>query len=509
MSSILQDSTILWAVALMVVLPAVVIGAGEIEERLRQRDSSFRAVLSVLRWTTIPLLAVWAVLTGLADVPESSAAVRLVATGLLLSAMVAGVIASRLLVTRVRQRRGAGDRGQVPQLLLALPRVAVVLVVAWVLLDRVWAVDLSAALTALGVTSLVVSFALQDTLSGLASGLLLLGDAPFSTGEWIRQGEIEGRVVDINWRSTRIENRDGDLVVIPNAELAATNLVNLDRPTRAHRVVVPVQVAYANPPTRARAMLLDAARSTPDVLDDPEPQARVVQIDDPLMGYEVHLWVDDVRIAPRVASDFGALVWYQSDRHDVPLPSPAYDLYVYDGVATQAAARPDQPEIRRRLRSSPLLKELDDSELDRLAAASQPAHFAENETILALSAPGTDLYVLWAGRARLVADGPDDEALDAGELRAGDMFGMLGHPARSGGAPRIIAVTDCEVVVVDGGAAAQVISRSPALSEAVQQIADTRQRRIERIVETSVQRRAAANGQRSDGADASDTATVD
>ncbi len=508
MSSILQDATVIWAIVLMVVLPAAVIGAGEVEERLRQRDSSFRPVLSMLRWVTIPFLAVWTVLTVLAGLRADNPAVRLVVTGVLLSAMLASISASRLVLTRVRDRRGADGRGQVPQLLLALPRVAVVLVVGWVLLDRVWGVDLSAALTALGVTSLVVSFALQDTLSGLASGLLLLSDAPFSTGDWIRHGELEGRVVDVNWRSTRIENRDGDLVVVPNAELAAAMLVNFDRPTRVHRVVVPVQVAYVNPPTRARAMLLDAARSTPGVLDDPEPRARIVQVDDPLMGYEVDLWVDDFRIAPRVSSEFGALVWYHSHRHDVPLPSPAYDLYVHDGVAAATAGEPDEAEIRRRLRVSPLLVELDDAELDQLATGARAARFAAHETMLALSASEADLYVRWAGRARLVA-GDEGDPLDAGELRAGDIFGRLGHPMRTEGAPRVTAVTDCEVVIVAGSAAAQVISRNTALSEAVQQIVSSRQRRIERVVERAAQRRAAANGQKRDSAAAPEARAVD
>ena len=48
---------------------------------------------------------------------------------------------------------------------------------------------------------------------------------------------------------------------------------------------VDVQVAYVNPPTLAKAMLLDAARNTPGVLEEPAPYVAVTQIDDPLMGY--------------------------------------------------------------------------------------------------------------------------------------------------------------------------------------------------------------------------------
>ena len=218
-----------------------------------------------------------------------------------------------------RKREGRGT----PQLLLALPRISLILITGWILIAGVWQVDLSAALTALGVTSLIISFALQDTLSGLAAGILLLSDQPFKTGDWITTGDTVGRVTDINWRTTRIETRDGSLVIVPNSELAGTIVTNHSAPHPLHRVSVEVSVAFVNPPTLAKDMLLDAALATPGVLLDPPPVVKVIMVDDPLMGYEAQMWIEDFKTAPQVESDFGALVWYQSHRHNVPLPSPA------------------------------------------------------------------------------------------------------------------------------------------------------------------------------------------
>ena len=99
------------------------------------------------------------------------------------------------------------------------------------------------------------------------------------------------------------------------------------------------------------------------------------------MGYEVELWIDDFAIAPQVESDFGSLVWYFSERQGVPLPSPAYDLYVYDGPDSLAASRPDRAEIRRRLRTSPLLDQLDIDDMGRLVASARPARFSSGEVV--------------------------------------------------------------------------------------------------------------------------------
>ncbi|MCB0969161.1 MAG: mechanosensitive ion channel family protein, partial [Ilumatobacter sp.] len=322
MSGVFRDPDAGYAAVLVVLLPLLIIGIGELEERLRQRDSPLRHPIAIVRTWVLPLFAVWTLLSVLFSSDGADVVLSLIATAFVIAAGAAALAALSIVVERVKARPRDGRRS-VPRLLLTLPRLLLILFIAWAVIAWVWNVDLSAALTALGVTSLVISFALQDTLGGIASGFTLLADQPFRPGDWINADGVEGRVVDTNWRSTRIQTRNGDLVIVPNGKLAGATITNYDEPARLHRVVVPVQVAYMNSPTDAKEMLLAAARSTPGVLEEPPPAAMVVQIDDPLMGYEVHLWIDDMAISPRVKSDFGSLVWYQSHRRGVPLPSPA------------------------------------------------------------------------------------------------------------------------------------------------------------------------------------------
>ena len=71
--------------------------------------------------------------------------------------------------------------------------------------------SIDAALTALGVTSLVISFALQDTLSGIASGFTLLADQPFSPGDWII-GDDDGVCVIPRDKAVEYTNRAMDVL---------------------------------------------------------------------------------------------------------------------------------------------------------------------------------------------------------------------------------------------------------------------------------------------------------
>ena len=480
MSGLFRDSSAAWVALLVIALPVLIIGIGEVEERLRQRDSDLRGAVAILRIWVVPLAALLVLGRTVFDLADDGPFARLVGTGLLLASGLAALSALTVVVGRLRTRPRQEGRRSLPRLLLAVPRLAVILTTAWILIAGVWAVDLSAALTALGVTSLVISFALQDTLSGIASGFLLVADQPFQPGDWIKAGDVEGQVVDINWRTSHIRTRDDDLIIVPNGELARGIITNFDSPTRRHRVVVSLQVAFRNPPTAAKNMLLDAARATPGVLADPPPEARVVQIDDPLMGYEVHLWIDDYAIAPRVKSDFGSLVWYYSHRHDVPLPSPAQDLYLYDGVEAGLAGRVDRAEMRRRLTGSPLLAELDDDILDAVAASASAARYAKDETIM-IEGETTDLVVLHHGSARLMLRGHDEE-LAVLTLEPGELFGVLDQSDSAAHRPVVVATTDCEVVRIAAKSVGDLMSRAPALSSAIEQLRTVRRRRIARIL---------------------------
>ena len=475
MSDVFRDPNVGWAAILIVLLPLVIIGIGEIEERLRQRDSPLRRPVSIVRTWVVPLFAVWSLIQVLFDGEASNAVDKFVGSALVVASSAAVLAALAIIVEMFASRPRAEGRRSIPRLLLAMPKLVVLLVTVWLLVAGVWSVNLSAALTALGVTSLVVSFALQDTLGGIASGFTLLADQPFQPGDWIQTGELEGRVLDVNWRSSRIETRNGDLVVVPNGQLATATITNFDEPTRLHRVVVSLQVAYANAPTRAKDMLLAAAAATPGVLEMPPPSVFVTQIDDPLMGYSVQMWIDDYSIAPRVQSDFGALVWYHSHRFDVPLPSPAQDLYLWDGPATAAEGVPDHAALLRAVRTSPLIADLPDDEVDGLASGAKLVGFSKGETIRGDDPHG--IGIIRRGRARLVLQTPsgDEPAL---EYQPGDLIGVQDIDDLP---VVVIAVTDCDVVELDAATAGGAISRSPALSAAIEQIANSRRRRVERV----------------------------
>ena len=122
-------------------------------------------------------------------------------------------------------------------------------------------VTLTAVWTTLGVGSVAVALALQETLSNFFSGLYLLADRPVSPNDYIKlDSNQEGYVLRIGWRSTILRTLGNNYVVIPNSTLAKATITNYSAPETRMSYTLPVSVAYGTDPNRVEKVLLEAAQ---------------------------------------------------------------------------------------------------------------------------------------------------------------------------------------------------------------------------------------------------------
>lgn len=89
--------------------------------------------------------------------------------------------------------------------------------------------DLSGIITGLGLGSVVVTLAAQDTIKNLLGGIMIYADHPFKVGEYIRFGTYEGTVEDITFRSTKLRTIENTIAQIPNAEITSTTVTNFSK----------------------------------------------------------------------------------------------------------------------------------------------------------------------------------------------------------------------------------------------------------------------------------------
>lgn len=139
-------------------------------------------------------------------------------------------------------------------------RLVILAVGVMILLDSL-GVKITTLITALGIGSLAVALALQDTLSNLFAGVHILIDKPLQLGQFVKldSGE-EGYVTQIGWRSVRIRMLSNNTVVIPNSKLVNSVLTNYYYPEKELAALVQVGVHYKSDLEQVEKVTIEVAK---------------------------------------------------------------------------------------------------------------------------------------------------------------------------------------------------------------------------------------------------------
>jgi len=201
-------------------------------------------------------------------------------------------------------------------------------------------VDITTLLAASAVTSLVLGLALQPILGNFFSGLVISVEKPFRINDWIRVNGTEGQVIQVTWRTTHLRTRDNDNLVVPNAEIASSELTNYFYPHPLHMERIPVGVHYRTPPYRAREALLAAATRVPDVLEKPSPEVYLLEFGDSAIVHELRVWVENIAGLPGIASQVRTAIWEEFNKRDIVIPFPITTLEIEPRASQVVVAQP-------------------------------------------------------------------------------------------------------------------------------------------------------------------------
>jgi small-conductance mechanosensitive channel len=258
---------------------------------------------------------------------------------------VAGVLGT--IITRAGERQALG--GPVTGLARTVARGAVLIVGGLVLLSTL-GIEITPILTALGVGGLAVALALQDTLANLFAGMHLLADRPIRVGDYVKIADlVEGYVLDVGWRSTRVRTLANNVVVVPNKKVAESIITNYDLPESRMSLLVRVGTAYGSDPDRVAAVLQDeaakAAGEVPGLLADPPPFVRLI----PGFGEyaleftlvcQVATFVDQYAVQDELRRRI--LRRFRAEGIEIPFPVRTVELRPADAPSGEARAFPHQ-----------------------------------------------------------------------------------------------------------------------------------------------------------------------
>ena len=194
-------------------------------------------------------------------------------------------------------------------------------------------ISITPILASLGVGSLAVALALQDTLANLFAGLYMIADKPIEPGHMIRlPGGEEGYVTRVGWRSTWIRMPQNNMLILPNSKLAGNTIINYDLPQPDITVTVTVGVHYASDLDAVERVTLEVARdvqrTAQGAVPDAEPAVRYQGFGDSAIQFQVALRAADFPGTAVVRHEFVKRLQrrYRSEGIVVPYPVRTLDI---------------------------------------------------------------------------------------------------------------------------------------------------------------------------------------
>jgi small conductance mechanosensitive channel len=188
-------------------------------------------------------------------------------------------------------------------------------------------ISLGPLLAGLGVVGFIVGFALQDTLSNFAAGMLILIYRPFDVDDFVEVGGVSGMVNHMSLVNTTILTFDNQTLVVPNSKIWGDVIKNVTAQT-IRRVDMVFGISYTDDIPKTERILQEILDSQEAVLDDPEPIVRVHELGDSSVNFIVRPWVE--------TGDYFETYWaitravkMRFDEEGISIPFPQTDVHLY------------------------------------------------------------------------------------------------------------------------------------------------------------------------------------
>lgn len=187
-------------------------------------------------------------------------------------------------------------------------------------------VPMSSIIALIGAAGLAISLALQNYLSNLAGGFIILFSKPFKSGDMIEIDSTTGQIKSINILYTKMLTSDNKTVLIPNGKVADAKIINYsEMPTR--RLDMTFDISYSNDFEKAKEIIQGITDRNKLVHKDPEPLIRLGAHKESALEIVVKLWVANDKYY-ELFYDMSEAVKREFDKHGIEIPYNQLDVHI-------------------------------------------------------------------------------------------------------------------------------------------------------------------------------------
>ncbi|OHX11678.1 mechanosensitive ion channel family protein [Chromobacterium sphagni] len=350
--------------------------------------------------------------------------------------------------------------------------------VGWgLVLLRLAGLDLSHIVTTSAVITAVLAFSMQDTLGNILAGLSLQFDNSVEIGDWVKVGDLVGRVVEINWRATTVETRNWETLVIPNSVLMKNHFAILGKrhgcPQQWRRWVW-FNINWDTLPTQIITVVEKSLREAqlPGVALSPEPNCILMGFENGYSRYAVRYWLTNLAADDLTDSIVRTHIDAALRRHNLRMASPFYNVLTIKENEKYMEARMKKHLEERvlALRKVELLSSLNDEEMVVLADQLKFTPFVTGDIIMHQGSVAHWLYIMLSGEVEVWVSMPDGSRKLVDVLKAGSFFGEMGLMTGESRSGTVIARSNVECLRLDKEAFQTILVSRKELAETISSI---------------------------------------
>lgn len=313
-----------------------------------------------------------------------------------------------------------------------------------------------------GLLTALIGFALQQPLRDLFSGLALGLEGSFRLGDWLRlEDDIEGRVIDINWRATRFRCWDNTTLVIPNAKLASQGFKNLHGDMHLYSPWYYVKIPAEVDPRFAKELLLESVLNCKHVLKDPAPVVRLTNASTLPYTYMIWVFFPNYPSMFRGREDLYREIHYTLQKAGV---TPAAEIHEWRTRRTEIPSA-EPPTVQIALRSLDIFSSLNDLEIEDLSLNCRQLRYDAGSTILLEGDSRDSLDIVTSGIIESQIEISKGELLKVGEFSAGQYFGLISMFTDQPSIFSYASKTDATLIRIDLESIQNILKDHPDLTD--------------------------------------------
>jgi len=360
----------------------------------------------------------------------------------------------------------------VPGMLVTFTGLIAWLMVVAIVIAKVYEQSMAALLTTSTVLIGVAGIALQKLIADFFSGMVLGLETPYAIGDWLQvePGGMTGKVVEFNWRSTRILTQERTTIIIPNSHLVGNPFRNISNPEKYFRDEIRIPLAFEVTSYQAQRILISAANQVDDIAAAPrKPSVSILEYDERGVVWQLFYWIPDRGRRNRLR-----YAVHQNILRNLHFAGLQIAMPVREPMRTPSTD-PLRSGVFQLLKQSKLFGELHDDELEILASGATERIYYANEPMLKQGNPGSSLFIVNEGMLAVRISDRKGGTPQVARILPGEFFGELSLLT---GAPRgatVIPITDCRITEIGKDVMREILSKRPELAETLSNILAERQ----------------------------------